>query len=533
MWGERRSSFVLMAVLIACAASASAQSSQDLDRACAAVGRLNLPQTHITKTDAIHPSGEYGVPGTDKGTVSGDRWYQGKGGPLVRVHRAFCRVAGVIDPAIHFETWLPLEGWNGRFEGLGLGAFWGALPYAGMARALDAGYAVGGTDSGHQSEFDDARWTLKDGALNSGVVGDWGYRSMHEMTVKSQAIVEAVYGRRAHHSYFAGCSSGGYQALTEAQRFPTDYDGILAGAPANYLTHLQAAQLAFGLATRVDPATNLEMPFDKLPMIHRAVLRACDAADGVTDGLIENPAACRFDPAVLTCKGGDASDCLTPPQVQALKRIYGDVRTSDGRKIFPGLPMGSELEWKLMSSMQVGFAQTFYRYFVFQNPEWNYATMNIDRDVAFADEHIGKQLNSINADLRPFRDHGGKLIQYHGWADWGITPYSSIDYFNTVVATVGGSMSDAARRDVQQFHRLFMLPGVSHCSGGAGPDQFAGLTALEQWVEQGKAPERIEAAKVVDGKTVRTRPLCPYPQAARYQGTGSTDEAANFKCQLP
>ncbi len=179
---------------------------------------------------------------------------------------------------------------------------------------------------------------------------------------------------------------------------------------------------------------------------------------------------------------------------------------------------------------QIEFAQSFYRYFVFQNPNWNYAAMNLERDVAYADQHIGGLMNSINTDLRQFRDRGGKLLQYHGWADWGITPYSSINYFNGVVSTVGGSTSDAARRDVQQFHRLFLLPGVSHCRGGDGPDTFDGLGALEAWVERGEAPARIEAAKLVDGKPVRTRPLCPYPQVARYKKSGSIDDAATFEC---
>ncbi len=377
---------------------------------------------------------------------------------------------------------------------------------------------------------------MSGGKLNNRLVADWAYRGIHEMTVKSQAIVQKLYGRRADHSYFAGCSSGGYQALTEAQRYPADYDGILAGAPANYLTHLQAAQLSFGLATHVDPQTDLEKPIDKLPLLHQAVLQACDASDGVKDGLIENPAACRFDPAVLTCKGSDAANCLTPPQVQAVKRLYADIRRSDGTKIFPGFPHGSELNWKLMTENylgkggQISFAQTFYRYFVFQKPDWNYATMNPERDVAYADEHIGKLMNSIDPDLRPFRDRGGKLLQYHGWADWGITPYSSIDYFNSVVSTVGGSTSDAARQEVQKFDRLFLLPGVSHCRGGEGPDTFDGLGALEAWVERGAAPTRIEAAKLVDGKPVRTRPLCPYPQVARYKQSGSSDDAANFEC---
>jgi feruloyl esterase len=351
---------------------------------------------------------------------------------------------------------------------------------------------------------------------------------MHEMTVKSKAIVKRLYGKAPHHSYFAGCSSGGYQALTEAQRYPSDYDGILAGAPANYLTHLQAAQLSFGLATHVDPASSLEHPINKLAMLHEAVLKACDQLDGVKDGLIENPAACHFDPAVLACQGEDTASCLMPAQVQAVKRVYGDVQRSDGTKLFPGFPPGSELNWHLMSANYIGkggqiaFAETFYRYFVFQNPQWNYATLDLDRDVDYADQHVGKLVNSIDADLRPFRNRGGKLLQYHGLADWGITPYSSIDYFNSVAATVGGS--------VQNFYRLFLLPGVSHCRGGDGPDTFDGLGALEAWVERGEAPTRIEAAKLADGKTVRTRPLCAYPEIARYKGRGSSDEAANFEC---
>lgn len=529
----RRRPVPILALIYAgvlCGHTAGAQAPRDLDQPCSDIAKVSLPQTHVITAAAVRVNGSYTVPGTEKGLALT---------APVQVHRSFCRVSGVIAPAIRFEVWMPLENWNGRFEGLGLGAFWGALPYGGMAQALDKGYAVGGTDTGHESDWDDATWAVADGKLNQQLAGDWAHRGIHEMTVKSQLIVQKLYGKRAHHSYFAGCSSGGFQALTEAQRYPLDYDGILAGAPANYLTHLQAAQLSFGLATQVEPGSDLEKPIDKLAMLHEAVLRACDAADGAEDGLIENPAACGFDPAVLACKSGDAPNCLTAPQVKAVKRLYADVKRSDGSKIFPGFPRGSELNWKLMTANylgkngQIAFAQIFYRYFVFQNPEWSYPTMNLDRDVAYADKHVGPLINSINPDLRPFRDHGGKLLQYHGWADWGITPYSSIDYFNSVVSTVGGSSSPAAREDVQKFDRLFLLPGVSHCRGGEGPDTFDGLGALEAWVERGEAPARIEAAQLMDGKPVRTRPLCPYPQVARYQQHGSFDEASSFQCISP
>jgi feruloyl esterase len=271
-------------------------------------------------------------------------------------------------------------------------------------------------------------------------------------------------------------------------------------------------------------------------MLHEAVLDTCDALDGAEDGLIENPAVCPFDPQQLACTGGDSATCLTAPQVQAVKRIYADILRSDGTKIFPGFPKGSESSWHLMaagylgSGGQVEFAEAMYRYFVFQDPAWDYATMDLERDVAYADRHMGEILNANDPDLRPFRDRGGKLLHYHGWADWGITPYNSIDYFNAVSETVGGSASEEAQRDVQEFHRLFLMPGVSHCRGGAGPDRFNGLGALEAWVERGEAPERIVASRVDNDEVVRTRPLCPYPQVARYNGSGSIDDAANFVC---
>jgi feruloyl esterase len=275
-----------------------AQSTPGVAQACSAITELALPETVITSAEAIHANGAHTVTGTEKGL--------GLTAP-VDVHRPFCRVIGVVEPAINFEVWMPLEGWNGRFRGVGLGAFYGKLPYAVMAEALDDGYAVGGTDTGHQSESFDGTWAMRNGELNQGVVEDWAHRGIHEMTVKSQAIVAEVYGRPADYSYFTGCSSGGFQAMTEAQRYPDDYDGILAGAPANFITHLQAAQISFGLAAHVDPATRLDQPINKLPMLHEAVLDTCDALDGVEDGLLENPAVCPFDP-----RNEPSFDCAEP-----------------------------------------------------------------------------------------------------------------------------------------------------------------------------------------------------------------------------
>ena len=511
---------------LAVLASPAAWAVASPDAACVAIGRLTLPQTKITQAESIRPAPDYVVPGTEQTPPE-------RGGPT-HVTRPFCRVAGTVERAVRFEVWLPLEGWNGRFEGLGNGAFSGAIPYPAMAIALGRGYAVGGTDTGHQSGFGDAAWTQRPGGgLDTDVLADWSHRGMHEMTRRSQAIVRAVYAKPAHHSYFVGCSSGGHQALTEAQRYPEDYDGILAGAPANYWTHLMAGQLWYGLATRVDPATSLESPVNKLKLIHDAVLDACDAADGVRDGVLENPSMCRFDPQVLACTGGDGPGCLTAAQVGALRKIYAEAQSPSGAKIFPGLALGGEINWTSMSANQVPFAQTFYRYIVFQDTAWDYSQMHFAADVAYADQHVGSIVNSVQADLNAFRAHGGKLLQYHGWNDPLISPYNSIDYYESVVRRMAPGMArEQALAYVATFHRLFMVPGMNHCRGGDGADTFEGLDALAHWVEQGVAPDGIEASKMNEGKVLRTHLLCPYPRVAHYRGGGS-DQAENFECALP
>ena len=513
---------LLLASRVAHAATPAGKMPRDPDAACAILQGLKLPDTTITLAQPIHPAPEYVVPGTESA----------QGGP-VRVHRAFCRVAGIVAPAIEFEVWMPLAGWNSRFEGLGNGAWSGAVPLAGLAAALDSGYAVAGTDTGHRSAGLDATWTMTEGHFNDGLAADWAHRAMHEMSVKGQAVVAAYYGQQARHRYFVGCSSGGHQALTEAQRYPDDYDGILAGAPANYWTHLMAGQLWYGVATRVDPATNLEQPVNLLPRIHAAVLAACDRLDGVADGVLENPLACHVDAAALGCKEGDEpGSCLAPAQAAALQRIYANAVGSDGHKVFPGLAPGSEQGWPAMSAVQVAFAENFYRYFVFHDPAWRYDSVDFDRDVARADATIGMVTNSTNADLARFRRHGGKLLQYHGWSDPLISPYNSIDYYESVVAKSGKASPEAQLADTQAYHRLFMVPGMGHCRGGEGTDSFDGLSALQSWVEEGKAPERIEAARLVAGKLVRTRPLCAFPMQAVHDGVGNSDESASFRCTV-
>ncbi len=271
------------------------------------------------------------------------------------------------------------------------------------------------------------------------------------------------------------------------------------------------------------------IPPVKYALIHNAALEACDARDGVKDGIVDDPTRCQFDPKVLECKGADGSACLTAPQVESARRIYSGVANSRTKEqIFPGLEPGSELGWAVMAGPQAfGIAQEHFKYVVFKDPSWDYRTLNFDSDIALAEKTDNGIINATDPNLRPFFSHGGKLLQYHGWNDWQIAPLSSVNYYKTVLDTLGGAAK------VKDSYRLFMVPGMGHCGGSEGTDHFDMLTAMEQWVENGKAPDQIIASRVKDGAVDRTRPLCPYPQVANYRGSGSTDEAANFVCKAP
>jgi feruloyl esterase len=418
---------------------------------------------------------------------------------------------------------------------VGNGGWSGSINYAQMVPILERGYAVASTDTGHQSSGQDARWAM--GHPERQI--DFGYRAVHEMTLRAKEIQHAFYGDAPRFAYWNGCSSGGKQGLKEAQRFPTDYDGIIAGAPANYWTHLVTHILGVARAVRI-PATLI--PASKYPLIHDAVLRQCDALDGVKDGLLEDPRRCKFDPAVLQCQGADDPTCLTSPQVAALKHVYTPARGVRGIEIFPGLAVGGELGWGTLPQ-PFGIAESHYKYIVFSDPNWNFQTLDVDRDLAKADtiDAAVGQFNATDPDLSAFRQRGGKILQYHGWNDQQIAPENSVNYYESVVTRIGN------RRATEEFYRLFMVPGMMHCQGGEGAtDQFDQISAIEQWVEHGAAPDRIVASHVKEGanrlgrnaqQTVvavgadRTRPLCPYPQVAAYKGTGDTDEAANFICK--
>ncbi len=512
----------LLAILPVTASLALAQ------QPCGDLVRLTLPDVVIQSATAI-PAGDFHLSTAPAGA------------PPVKV-RAFCRVVGLVKPELQFELWLPSE-WNGKYIAVGNGGMAGAVPQSALVAPLNRGYAAGGTDTGHESNNDDGAWAL--GHLNR--LLNYAYRGVHMMTQADKAIVQAHYGAAPAHSYFNGCSLGGKQALTEAQRYPKDFDGIIAGDPNNsYTRHYIGGHLFDAMAVDGDGY----IPASKVPLIGNAVNAACDQLDGIKDGVLNDPRRCHFDPAVLQCKSGDAPDCLTGAQVNAVKKVWGGLKDANGQQIYPGLmPGGEGSAWlRYFSGSGPGkgrhavLANTFFRDMVFEDPQWDYhnfrfsSSPGFDNDVTATEDRVSSILDATNPDLRPFRASGGKLIQYHGWSDPDVPPLNSINYYESVVAAMSdhsGSSSGGSTEDVAEFYRLFMVPGMEHCTGGPGTSQFDPLTALEQWVEQKKAPDQILAAHVSGGHVVRTRPLCPYPREAKYKGTGSTDEAANFACAAP
>lgn len=435
-----------------------------------------------------------------------------------------CRVTATLRPTsdseIGIEVWLPASGWNGKLLANGNGGWSGSIRAAALGTGLRRGYATAMTDTGHQGSS--ASFALG----HPEKLTDFGYRAPHEMAVAAKAIVTAYYGRAPRLSYWNGCSAGGRQGLMEAQRFPEDFDGIIAGAPGLNWTGRAIQSMAIAQAVRKEAGSYL--PPAKYAALHQAVLEACDARDGVKDGVLEDPARCRFDPKALQCEDADRPACLTAAQVEAARGIYSPgVHARTREVIFPGYERGSELGWATMAGPRpFPIGVDFFKYVVFEDPNWDHRNFDFDRDVDRA-QKTASTLNAMNPNLKPFLGRGGKLIQYHGWNDPQIAPGFSVRYYQSVLETMGG----ASR--VQGSLRLFMVPGMAHCGGGQGASRFDMLSVLERWVEQGEAPDRIAASRVTDGKEDRTRPLCPYPQVAVYRGTGSVDDAANFACQAP
>lgn len=462
---------------------------------------------------------------------------------------AFCRVTGEAKPSsdsdIKFEVWLPASGWNGKFEQVGNGGFAGTIPEAAMAEPLHRGYATAATDDGHSGSAD-VSWAIG----HPEKVVDFGYRAVHVVSLQSKAIIAAYYGKNPKVAYFVGCSDGGREALMEAQRFPADFRGVVAGAPANYWTHLQFKGL-WDERAATEPGAFI--PPAKLKILQDASLAACDSLDGLKDGLIENPQLCHFNPEVVQCKGEDAANCLTAAQVQAAQKIYGPaVDTETGAQIAPGFSPGAEAvpaNWALWitgarpGAPTIGafFANLFFEDMVFANPKLDTASVNFGSDVKLTDDKLGAILNSDSPNLSAFKSRGGRLIQYAGWGDAAIPPQGSVDYFESVQAKMG---------DTKGFYRLFMVPGMSHCGGGVGANVFGNggavadadasddvVMALDRWAMRGAAPAKIIATRYQGDNPSQgveyTRPLCPYPEQAAYNGSGDPNQAASFACRVP
>jgi len=477
---------------------------------CDAVAKLALPNATITSAAAIDAGG-FTPPGQEPGRAR----------PLP----AFCRVMATLKPSsdsdIKIEVWLPAANWNGKYQAVGNGAFNGSIGYPAMSTALARGYATSSTDTGHTGN--NARFGLG----HPERVIDFGWRAVHEMTEASKKIVAAYYSSAPKYSYWNGCSAGGRQAMKEAQRFPADFDGIIAGAPGLDWTSRAARAVQLSQALERSEAARLGKADREL--LHRAVVAACDALDGAKDGLIENPARCAFDPGVLQCGQAGGAGCLSAAQVATARLIYSSPENPKTKRAITGLARGSELGWTdtgwTSSAQATGLDQ--FRYLVFGDPLWGIQAFNFDADVSRAEDADNGTINALDPDLKPFIARGGKLLHYHGWSDPQISPGNSTQYYSRVVEALGG------RAAVNESYRLFMAPGMGHCGGGEGPNTFDMVGALEQWVEHGKAPDQILASHSTNGSVDRTRGLCPYPQVAAYRGSGSVDEASSFTCREP
>jgi feruloyl esterase len=435
---------------------------------------------------------------------------------------AYCRVAITMKPSsdssIDMEVWMPAENWNNKFQMVGNGGWAGTMSFPAMQAALREGYATATTDTGHKGG--DAIFALN----HPEKLVDFAYRAVHETVVKSKTLITAYYGKAPKFSYWNGCSTGGRQGLMEAQKFPDDFDAIVAGAPADYQTHLHAWDMMVAVGIRKDDQHFVSAP--KLAALNKAVLAACDAADGVKDGLLNDPRKCKFDPATLSCKNGeDKDDCLTPAQLESVKLVLSPAKKKNGELIFPGKEPGSETAWSMLSQRSpnpAGLSQGTFQYATYQDANWDWHNFDLDRDTSAADEKFGYV--NATSDLNAFKNRGGKLLMYHGWSDTAISPENSINLYTNIVQKTGSKS--------ENWIKLYMIPGMGHCQGG-GTDQFNKMAVIERWRESNSAPESIVAAHVTGNNVEMTRPLCPYPQVAVYKGVGSTNDSASFSCKAP
>jgi len=495
---------------VACAA-ACLSATPAFSATCDSLAALALKDAKITSAQVV-AAGQFSPPGARGGAGANNPY---------KTLPEFCRVSATLTPTsdsdIKVEVWLPTNNWNGKFQAVGNGGWAGVISYSALAEGVRAGYASASTDTGHSTPG------AAFAAGHPEKLIDFSWRSEHEMAVKGKSVIEKFYGSGPKLSYWNGCSTGGRQALKEAQKFPDDFDAIIAGAPANRTT----LSLWIAHAVLKDPASYI--PPAKYPLVHKGALDSCDAEDGLKDGLISDPERCSFDPAVLLCKGGDGPSCLTPAQVTAVKKMYSPpLNSRTGKAMSAPLTPGTELAWGEQAQGPDPNANIndHYKYVVFKDAGWDWKTFNFDSDAARSEMPEYNIMNATDPNMEPFFSRGGKLLIYQGWSDPRVPALQTINYYKSVVEKRGGAAK--ASNSV----RLFVAPGMGHCGGGEGPNVFDKVGPLEQWVEQGKAPDQIIASHATAGKVDRTRPLCPYPQVAKYKGTGSIDDAANFVCAV-
>jgi feruloyl esterase len=506
---------------------------------CGGVRKVSLPHTQITGAtlvaagDFTPPAGARSlregseVPAAPSAAYAGGSTQSGVGldRNQFRDVPAFCRVTAVSKPGprsnIRIEIWLPTD-WNGRLLASGNSGLQGAISYAGLAAAVRSGYAGVGSNAGIEGDAEEfARITSK------GVLADWGNRSIHEMILAAKATAKTYYSSAVKYSYWNSCSTGGRQGEVAAEYYPNDFDGLVIGDAANPMTHLQVGILYSSLTMDASDATFMSPA--KWETYRKGALAKCDAADGVKDGLLSDPEHCNFDPRDIQCQAGDRDDCLTAAEIGALNKVLAGLKNPrTGEQIWPGYPIGtmpsSFVIGKVPNHTAVGLYQA-----LMQNPNWDYHTVDFDRDVTRVDREYNDIMNATHPErVKRLFDHGGKIIMYHGWDDGGISPLMGINFYKGVVAANGGK--DKTYNSI----RLFMVPGMLHCGGGDGPNLFDKMGPITDWVENGRAPDWIVAShKDKTGKVDRTRPLCPYPQVAKYKGLGNTDDASNFTCANP
>jgi feruloyl esterase len=526
-----------MGLVALCGMSGSIAMNAAEQHACESLSKLNVPHTEITMAQTVQAGAL---------VLDGQR-----SEPIFKKLPAFCRVVAMAHPSsdsdLKIEVWLPLAGWNGKFMGQGNGGFAGSISYQGLAVAVLSGFASGGTDTGHTGGATDSDWALG----HPEKIIDFGNRGVHVMTEFSKKVVEAYYSAASKPNYFSSCSDGGREALMEAQRFPADYDGILAGAPAYNWTNLVSRGAEIAAKLQSNPQNYV--PSSKVPAINKAVLTACHHHE--PGAFLADPRTCHFSPEILLCKGAETDDCLTQAQVNSVKEIYADSKLRDGSLEYHGMLPGGELGGNGWQGWITGKSATdaegakyplgFYRNLVYNDPKWSLKGFDLDRDLKDAQAKTGQALDAVNPDLHAFQARGGKLILYHGWNDPAISPLGTLDYYNSVAQAMGQPQTDG-------FVRLFLVPGMQHCAGGPGPTSFGqfgpsfdhaldnsanNITfALEDWVEKGTAPEQVIAHGNTDatgaGKgDAFSEPICAYPKAAVYKGSGDRKDAASYVCK--